>query len=44
VPRVLQMLRDGEPGWESMVPPRVAMLIKEQYLFGYPCERMEFEY
>jgi len=42
--RVLQMLRDGEPGWESMVPPRVAMLIKEQYLFGYPCERMEFEY
>ncbi len=41
---VLQMLRQGDPGWESMVPPRVAKLIKEQYLFGYPCERMEFEY
>ncbi len=42
--QVLQMLRKGEPGWESMVPPRVAKLIKEQYFFGYPCERMEFEY
>lgn len=42
--QVLQMLRQGDPGWESMVPPRVAKLIKEQYLFGYPCERMEFEY
>lgn len=42
--RVLQMLRNGEPGWENMVPPKVAKMIKEQYLFGYPCERLEFEY
>lgn len=42
--RVLQLLRTGEPGWESMVPPKVAALIKEKFLFGYPCERMEFEY
>lgn len=42
--RVLQMLRNGESDWEKMVPQNVAKLIKEKYLFGYPCERMEFEY
>jgi len=42
--RVLNMLRQGEPGWEEMVPPKVARMVKEKFLFGYPCERMEFEY
>ena len=42
--QVLQQLRNGQAAWERMVPPRVAKLIKEQYLFGYPCERIEFEY
>ncbi len=42
--RVLNMLRQGEPGWEAMVPPKVARMVKEKFLFGYPCERMEFEY
>ncbi len=41
---VLHMLQNGEPGWESMVPAQVASLIKEQFLFGYPAEQMEFDY
>ncbi len=42
--QVLAMLRNGESDWENMVPPKVAKLIKEKYLFGYPCEILEFEY
>ncbi len=42
--QVLTMLRNGESGWDGMVPPKVAKLIKEKFLFGYPCERLEFEY
>ncbi len=41
---VLKMLRSGESGWEAMVPTKVAALIKQKCLFGYPSERMEFEY
>lgn len=41
---VLHMLQNGEAGWESMVPAQVASLIKEQFLFGYPAEQMEFDY
>ena len=41
---VLQMLQAGELGWEPMVPPNVAKIIKEKCLFGFPCERLEFEY
>lgn len=41
---VLQLIKSGEPGWESMVPAKVANLIKEAYLFGYPSEQMEFDY
>ncbi len=40
----LQMLQSGESGWEQMLPPKVAGLIKENCLFGYPAEKMEFEY
>ncbi|HMO40577.1 MAG TPA: TonB-dependent receptor [Saprospiraceae bacterium] len=42
--QVLQMVQQGEAGWESMVPPKVAALIKEKCLFGYPAEQVEFEY
>jgi hypothetical protein len=42
--QVLQMIQHGESGWESMVPPKVAALIKEKCLFGYPSEQMTFEY
>lgn len=42
--QVLQMIQQGETGWESMVPPKIANLIKEKCLFGYPSEQLEFEY
>ncbi len=41
---VLQQIRNGSSGWERMVPPKVAQLIKDRFLFGYPCEQLEFEY
>ncbi len=41
---VLTTLRTGASGWEEMVPDKVADLIKEKCLFGYPSERLEFEY
>ncbi len=41
---VLEMIRAGEDGWESMVDGRIAQLIKDECLFEYPSEKMEFEY
>ena len=41
---VLDMIRAGEDGWEKMVPDRVAKLVKGDCLFGYPSEKLEFEY
>ncbi len=41
---VLNLIRQGEPGWEGMVPKKVETLVKEKFLFGYPCEKLEFEY
>ncbi len=41
---VLERLQADEAGWEDMVPKDIAKLIKEKCLFGYPCERLEFEY
>lgn len=32
---VLRMIQTGKPGWESMVPERVAALIQERNLLGY---------
>jgi hypothetical protein len=32
---VLRRLREGDRGWEEMVPPAVAQLIKERRLLGY---------
>ena len=32
---VLQIISDGEDGWEEMLPENTATMIKEQNLFGY---------
>jgi hypothetical protein len=37
-PKVIQMIKSGEHGWEEMVPDTVADIIKENCLFEYPCE------
>ena len=42
--RVLEMISSSEEGWEQMVPAKVANLIKEKCLFGFPAQSMEFEY
>lgn len=41
---VLRMIQADEGGWENMVPKKVAKLIKDKCLFGYPIQKMEFEY
>ncbi|RKF03152.1 hypothetical protein C8N26_2142 [Tenacibaculum lutimaris] len=33
--KVLQMIKDGEDGWEDMLPKGVSQTIKEKRLFGY---------
>jgi hypothetical protein len=38
------MIQSDEPGWEEYVPEKVATVIKEKFLFGYPCQRLEFAY
>jgi len=42
--QVLQMIQNDEEGWEKMVPAKVSALIKDKCLFGFPYQRMEFEY
>lgn len=37
-PKVIQMIKTGEAGWEEMVPDTVADIVKERCLFDYPCE------
>jgi len=32
---VLALIKSGDAGWELMVPPQVAAMIKERKLFGY---------
>jgi hypothetical protein len=32
---VLRMIRDGEAGWEDLVPREVDRIIKRNRLFGY---------
>lgn len=32
---VLQRMKQGDPSWEKMVPPKVADIIKQRQLFGY---------
>ncbi|MEM6320110.1 MAG: TonB-dependent receptor [Bacteroidota bacterium] len=42
--QVLEMIKEDEKGWEKLVPSKVARLIREKCLFGFPYEQMEFEY
>jgi hypothetical protein len=32
---VLKMIQHGEPGWEKMVPEKVAAIIRDRHLFGF---------
>lgn len=32
---VLMMIKEGNSAWEDLVPPEVAAIIKERFLFGY---------
>lgn len=41
---VLRLLRADEGNWQQFVTPQVANLIREKCLFGFPCQRLEFEY
>jgi hypothetical protein len=41
---VLRKVREDEEGWEKMVPEKVARYIREHGLFGFPMEKMEFDY
>ena len=34
-PKALEKIQAGESGWEQMVPPEVARIIKERHFFGY---------
>ena len=36
--KVLQLIRQGAPGWEEYVPAEVAAMIKDRCLFGYACQ------
>ena len=40
---VLRMIKDGESGWEEMVPPYVDNMIKDNRLFGYKPTREDKE-
>jgi hypothetical protein len=35
-PDVLSRIRAGDPSWEEMVPPKVAEIIRDKKLFGFP--------
>jgi hypothetical protein len=35
--KVLELIKSGAEGWEELVPPEVAAMIKDRCLFGYPC-------
>ena len=41
---VLKMLQADDENWDEMVPPKVSVLIKEKCLFGFPSQKLEFEY
>lgn len=41
---VLRQIKEDEPGWEKLVPDKVERYVREKGLFGYPMQKMEFEY
>lgn len=40
---VLGMIQSGESGWEKMIPNRLAELIKQKEMFGYPNSKIKVE-
>lgn len=36
--KVLNMIVNGEKGWEQFVPPEIARTINDNCLFGHPCD------
>jgi cobalamin biosynthesis Mg chelatase CobN len=42
-PKVIQMIKTNEHGWEDLVPGNVANIIKEKCLFDYPCDVPELK-
>jgi len=41
---VLALLQADEDNWFEMVPQKAGTLIKEKHLFGFPSQKLEFEY
>ncbi len=41
---VLDLLQADDNNWNEMVPEKVGALIKEKCLFGFPSQKLEFEY
>ncbi len=41
---VLRMIHHNEGDWDKLVPTKVAALIREKFLFGFPAESRIFEY
>jgi hypothetical protein len=41
---VLRMIAHNEPNWETLVPEKVARLVREKFLFGFPVQNLIFEY
>ena len=41
---VLALVQSDNGDWESLVPEKVAKVIKEQFLFGFPSQKLEFKY
>jgi hypothetical protein len=35
--KTLQLIKQGETGWEENVPEEVIKMIKDRCLFGFPC-------
>lgn len=41
---VLEMIQSDTLGWQNMVPTKIAAIIRDKCLFGFPCQQLEFEY
>jgi Tat protein secretion system quality control protein TatD with DNase activity len=41
---VLEMIQSDTLGWQNMVPSKIASIIRDKCLFGFPYQQLEFEY
>jgi len=41
---VLALVQSDNGEWEKLVPEKVAKVIKQQFLFGFPSQKLEFKY